>query len=90
MSTATSTPPTPPRTGTLSEAGEKACPPEGARPYLVLAPSFLLTIGILVPFFVAIFYSFTDLTLRSPDFEMVGFQNYIDTSPTRTSGIRWA
>ena len=76
MSTATSTPP---RTGTLSEAGEKYARQKALRPYLVLAPSFLLTIGILIPFFVAIFYSFTDLTLRSPDFEMVGFQNYIDT-----------
>ena len=45
----------------------------------MLAPSFLLTIGILVPFFVAIFYSFTDLTLRSSEYGMVGFQNYIDT-----------
>ena len=45
----------------------------------MLAPSFLLTIGILIPFFVAIFYSFTDLTLRSPEYEMVGFQNFVDT-----------
>ena len=45
----------------------------------MLAPSFLLTIGILIPFFVAIFYSFTDLTLRSPEYEMVGFQNFADT-----------
>jgi multiple sugar transport system permease protein len=80
MSTATPTPTRPePRTGTLSEAGEKYARQKALRPYLVLAPSFLLTIGILIPFFVAIFYSFTDLTLRSPDFEMVGFQNYIDT-----------
>ena len=62
MSTATSTRP---RT-TLSESGEKYARQKALRPYLVLAPSFLLTIGILIPFFVAIFYSFTDLTLRSP------------------------
>jgi multiple sugar transport system permease protein len=46
---------------------------------MVLAPSFLLTIGILIPFFVAIFYSFTDLTLRSPEYEMIGFKNFVDT-----------
>jgi multiple sugar transport system permease protein len=49
------------------------------RPYLALAPSFLLTIGILIPLFAAIFYSFTDLTLRSPEYEMVGAQNFVDT-----------
>ena len=54
-------------------------------------PSFLLTIGILIPFFVALFTSFTDLTLRSPEYEMVGFQNYIDTfTNPALFGIRWA
>jgi multiple sugar transport system permease protein len=81
MSTAPSTPapPTQPPRSSLSESGEKYARQKALRPYLVLAPSFLLTIGILIPFFVAIFYSFTDLTLRSPEYEMVGFQNYVDT-----------
>ncbi len=79
MSRATSTQP---RT-TLSKSGEKYARQKALRPYLVLAPSFLLTIGILIPFFVAIFYSFTDLTLRSPEYEMVGFRNYIDTFTNR-------
>ena len=81
MSTATSpsAPAANPPQGTLSESGEKYARQKALRPYLVLGPSFLLTIGILIPFFVAIFYSFTDLTLRSPEFEMVGFQNYVDT-----------
>lgn len=48
-------------------------------PYLALAPSFLVTIGILIPFFVAIFYSFTDLTLKSPEYDVVGFRNYVET-----------
>jgi multiple sugar transport system permease protein len=75
MSTASSTQPR----ANLSASGEKYARQRALRPYLVLAPSFLLTIGILIPFFVAIFYSFTDLTLRSPEYEMVGFKNFVDT-----------
>ena len=75
MSTASSTQPR----ANLSASGKKYARQKALRPYLVLAPSFLLTIGILIPFFVAIFYSFTDLTLRSPEYEMVGFQNFVDT-----------
>ena len=47
------------------------------RPYLVLAPAFLLTIGILIPFFFAVYLSLTDISLRSPNYELVGFQNYL-------------
>lgn len=75
MSIASSTQPR----ANLSASGEKYARQKALRPYLVLAPSFLLTIGILIPFFVAIFYSFTDLTLRSPEYEMVGLQNFVDT-----------
>jgi multiple sugar transport system permease protein len=75
MSTASSTQPR----ANLSASGEKYARQKALRPCLVLAPSFLLTIGILIPFFVAIFYSFTDLTLRSPEYEMVGFKNFVDT-----------
>ena len=46
------------------------------RPYLVLAPAFLLTIGILIPFFVAIYLSMTDISLRSQNFSFVGLSNY--------------
>ena len=56
------------------------------RPYLVLAPAFLLTIGILIPFVVAIYYAFTDLTLRSSEYEMIGFDNFKETL---TSGEFW-
>ncbi len=45
-------------------------------PYLILAPAFLLTIGILIPFFYAMYLSLTDISLRSPDFSFVGFENY--------------
>jgi multiple sugar transport system permease protein len=82
MSTATIAPEQrrsePPRTD-LSEAGRKYARKKALRPFLVLAPSFLLTIGILIPFIVAIFYSFTDLTLRSSEFNIIGFGNYVDT-----------
>jgi multiple sugar transport system permease protein len=82
MSTATIAPEQrrsePPRTD-LSESGRKYARKKALRPFLVLAPSFLLTIGILIPFIVAIFYSFTDLTLRSSEFNIIGFGNYVDT-----------
>jgi len=68
----------PPRTD-LSEAGRKYARKKALGPFLVLAPSFLLTIGILIPFIVAIFYSFTDLTLRSSEFNIIGIGNYVDT-----------
>src|ERR1700733_5444602 len=63
----------------LSEAGKKYARRKALRPFLVLAPSFLLTIGILIPFIVAIFYSCTALPLRSSDFNLIGFGNYVDT-----------
>ena len=47
------------------------------RPYFVLAPAFLLTIGILIPFFVAIYLSLTDISLRSQNFSFVGLGNYV-------------
>jgi multiple sugar transport system permease protein len=63
----------------LWKPGKKYAQQKSLLPYLALAPSFLLTIGILIASFVAIFYSFTDLTLKSPEYSMVGFRNYIDT-----------
>lgn len=46
------------------------------RPYLILAPAFVLTIGILIPFFLAIYLSLTDISLRAPTFSFVGLANY--------------
>ena len=46
------------------------------RPYLVLAPALVLTIGILIPFFAAIYLSFTDYSLNSSDSSLIGFDNY--------------
>lgn len=48
------------------------------RPYLIIAPALLITIGILYPFFTAIFYSFTNFTFRSTEWRFVGFRNWIE------------
>ncbi len=63
----------------LSEAARRYARRKAMRPYLVLAPAFLLTIGILFPFFVAIYYAFTDYSLRSSEYAMVGWSNFKDT-----------
>lgn len=47
-----------------------------ARPYLILAPGLLLTIGILYPFAVAVYYSFTSYSLTWPVANWVGLENY--------------
>lgn len=38
-----------------------------ARPYLILAPALLLTIGILIPFFTSMYYSLTNYSFKYPD-----------------------
>ncbi len=63
----------------LSEAARRYARRKAMRPYLVLAPAFLLTIGILFPFVVAIYYAFTDYSLRSSEYSMVGLTNFKDT-----------
>jgi multiple sugar transport system permease protein len=63
----------------LSESGKKYARRKALRPYVILAPAFLLTIGIVIPFVVAIFYSFTDLTLRSSEYNLIGFDNFVAT-----------
>jgi multiple sugar transport system permease protein len=67
-----------PKTG-RSVSAKRYARQNAVRPYLLLAPAFVLAIGILAPFFVAIFYSFTDLTLKSPEYAIVGFRNFINT-----------
>jgi multiple sugar transport system permease protein len=48
-----------------------------ARPYFIMAPCLLITIGILYPFATAIFYSFTNFSFRLPSWKFVGFKNWI-------------
>jgi multiple sugar transport system permease protein len=48
-----------------------------ARPYLVILPSLIILIGILYPFFMAFYYSFTSYTLTRPIPRFTGLTNYI-------------
>ena len=48
-----------------------------ARPYLIIAPALLLTIGILYPFVTAIYYSLTNLSFRRPTMKFIGLENWI-------------
>jgi len=47
-----------------------------ARPYLIMTPALLITIGILYPFFTAIFYSLTNYSFRATTFRFVGLKNW--------------
>ncbi len=49
-----------------------------ARPYLIILPALLLTIGILYPFATAIYYSLTDFSFRSIEYKFVGLKNWIE------------
>jgi multiple sugar transport system permease protein len=60
----------------LSKSAARYAKRKAFRPYLILTPTLLLTIGILIPFFAAIYLSFTDFTLRSSDYSFIGFDNY--------------
>lgn len=49
-----------------------------ARPYLIILPALLLTIGILYPFLTAIYYSLTSLNLQRPqNMKFAGVRNWI-------------
>ncbi len=49
-----------------------------ARPYLIILPALLLTIGILYPFATAIYYSLTDFSFRSLDYKFIGGKNWLN------------
>src|ERR1700738_2559250 len=61
----------------LSRSAAKYARRKALRPYLILTPTLLLTIGILIPFFAAVFPPLPDYTLRSSDYSFVGFDNYV-------------
>lgn len=52
---------------------------EKARPYLIMAPAVIITIGILYPFALAIYYSLTNYSFTSPVYKFVGLKNWIST-----------
>lgn len=47
-------------------------------PLIMTTPATLAMIGVLYPFAIAVYYSFTNIRIVSPDnFKFVGFQNYV-------------
>jgi multiple sugar transport system permease protein len=48
------------------------------RPYLIVAPSLIITIGIMIPFVMAIYYSLTSYSFRMPVYKFVGLENWKD------------
>ena len=48
------------------------------RPWLILLPTLVVTLGILYPFATAIYYSFTDYSLKSTTYEFVGIKNWVE------------
>ena len=48
-------------------------------PYLLNLPAMLALIGILYPFFLGVYYTFTNYVLTAPqDIHLIGFRNYIE------------
>ena len=52
-------------------------------PYVLVLPALVVCIGILYPFFLALYYSITNYTLTYPVIKVTGFRNYayIFTNP---------
>ncbi len=49
------------------------------RPYLIVAPSLIITIGIMIPFAMAIWYSLTNYSFKMPTHQFIGLTNWINT-----------
>ena len=49
---------------------------ERLKPYLIILPALLLTVGILIPFGTGVFWSFTNYNLMRPNFQVIGLRNY--------------
>ncbi len=47
------------------------------RPYLIVAPALIITIGIMIPFAMAIYFSLTNYSFRMPTYKFIGLQNWI-------------
>jgi multiple sugar transport system permease protein len=57
-----------------------------ALPYLLSLPALLVCIGILIPFFTAVYYSMMRYRLNLPMLKgFIWFDNYTILSPTRSS-----
>ncbi len=54
-------------------------PPNTSLPYLLTLPAFIALVGILYPFILGVYYTFTDYTLTDPgNIQFVGLANYLD------------
>ena len=54
-------------------------PPNKSLPYLLTFPAFIALIGILYPFILGVYYTFTNYTLTDPgNIQFVGLANYLD------------
>ena len=48
------------------------------RPYAIVAPSIIITIGIMVPFVMAIWYSLTNYSFKLPNHKFIGLENWVN------------
>ena len=48
------------------------------RPYAIVAPSIIITIGIMVPFVMAIWYSLTNYSFKLPNHRFIGLENWVN------------
>ena len=56
------------------------------RPYLIVAPSLIITIGIMVHFVMAIWYSLTNFSFKLPTHKFIGLTNWVNVL---SSGSTW-
>ena len=60
---------------------------DGAVGYILVAPALAIFIGIILyPFINSVFMSFTNKTLLTPNYKIVGFQNYAKVFADPTFG----
>lgn len=46
-------------------------------PYCIVAPAMIITIGILIPFAMALFYSITNYSFKMPGYKIIWFRNWV-------------
>ena len=56
------------------------------RPYLIVAPSLIITIGIMIPFVMAIWFSLTNYSFKLPTHKFIGLRNWVEVL---SSGAFW-
>jgi len=48
------------------------------RPYLIVAPSLIITIGIMIPFVMAIWFSLTNYSFKLPSHKFITLKNWVE------------